>query len=79
MGDPIKLVMLEKVLDVIKREKLIKKVNQTGEYLMGHLQKLEKANPGLIEKSRGRGTFIAFDILQNKREQFQKQMMQKGK
>lgn len=78
MGDPIKLVLLEKVLQVTKRENLIAKAAQTGEYLMKNLLEVQKQHAGLVGRSRGRGTFIAFDVLQNKRESFIGKMLQKG-
>ncbi|CAG9585485.1 unnamed protein product [Danaus chrysippus] len=61
MGDPGKLILLEKVLNVIKNEKLLENVNETGNVLKCGLHQLEKEFPNLVNSVRGRGTFLAFN------------------
>ncbi|XP_041977177.1 4-aminobutyrate aminotransferase, mitochondrial [Aricia agestis] len=60
MGDPGKLILLEKVLQVIKQENLLRVATETGKVLKDGLHKLENEFPHLINSVRGRGTFLAF-------------------
>ncbi|KAK9504668.1 hypothetical protein O3M35_010949 [Rhynocoris fuscipes] len=61
MGDPGKLVLLEGVIEVIKRDNLLKVVQQSGDVLKSGLEDLQKKFPNLINSVRGRGTFLAFN------------------
>ncbi|XP_050345699.1 4-aminobutyrate aminotransferase, mitochondrial [Nymphalis io] len=61
MGDPGKLLLLEKVLEVIKNENLISVVNESGKVLKKGLHELENEFPNLINSVRGRGTFLSFN------------------
>lgn len=61
MGDPSKLILLERVLNVIKKDNLIDLVNETGKVLKNGLHELEKEYSGLINSVRGRGTFLAYN------------------
>ncbi|XP_028170076.1 4-aminobutyrate aminotransferase, mitochondrial, partial [Ostrinia furnacalis] len=61
MGDPGKLILLERVLNVIKKENLLNLVSETGNVLKGGLHDLEKEFPNLMNSVRGRGTFLAFN------------------
>lgn len=59
MGDPGKLLMLEKILEVMKRDNLISLVEKTGKKLKSELLKLEGEFPHILNSTRGRGTFLA--------------------
>lgn len=61
MGDPGKILILESVLNVIKEENLLKRVEESGKVLKSGLLQLEKEFPELISAVRGRGTFLAFN------------------
>ncbi|XP_049866569.1 4-aminobutyrate aminotransferase, mitochondrial-like [Pectinophora gossypiella] len=61
MGDPGKLILLEKIIETINKENLLDVVKKSGEILMNGLLKMEKDMSGLINSVRGRGTFIAYD------------------
>ncbi|XP_072943759.1 probable 4-aminobutyrate aminotransferase, mitochondrial [Epargyreus clarus] len=63
MGDPGKLILLEKVLKVIKNENLLTVVNKSGKVLKDGLHQLEKEFPNIINSVRGRGTFLAFNAV----------------
>ncbi|CAK8671881.1 4-aminobutyrate aminotransferase, mitochondrial-like [Clavelina lepadiformis] len=79
MGEPIKLVLLEKVLDVVKEQDLVFQAENTGHYVVNGLRQLEKMFPELLSAIRGRGMFIAADITEaGKRETFVKKLLQKG-
>ncbi|XP_050664409.1 4-aminobutyrate aminotransferase, mitochondrial [Leptidea sinapis] len=61
MGDPGKLILLERVLNLIKTQKLLDLVNESGKVLKSGLHQLESEYPHLINSVRGRGTFLAFN------------------
>ncbi|KAJ0180511.1 hypothetical protein K1T71_003915 [Dendrolimus kikuchii] len=61
MGDPGKLILLERVLEVIQKENLIGLVNETGKVLKCGLHQLEREHSALINSVRGRGTFLAYN------------------
>ncbi|XP_075220509.1 4-aminobutyrate aminotransferase [Lycorma delicatula] len=61
MGDPGKIIILEAILDIIKKENLLQTVEETGKVLTSGLKELEKEFPELINSVRGRGTFLAFN------------------
>uniref|UniRef100_A0A915IKH9 Uncharacterized protein n=1 Tax=Romanomermis culicivorax TaxID=13658 RepID=A0A915IKH9_ROMCU len=61
MGDPVKLSMLEIVVDVIKRERLLSRVNESGTKLLSGLEHLQTKYPSLIGNARAQGTFAAID------------------
>ncbi|KAK7080829.1 hypothetical protein SK128_017100 [Halocaridina rubra] len=61
MGDPAKVIMLEEVIRVIRRDLLLETVQESGDVLMKGLLEFEKKYPQHINSTRGRGTFIAFN------------------
>lgn len=61
VGDPGKLILLDAVLQTIRKENLLDNVCKTGDILMKGLKENEKKYPGLVHSSRGLGTFLAFD------------------
>jgi len=80
MGDPTKIVLLEAILKVIKRENLLSVVEKSGDVLMSGIRELEAEFPALINSTRGRGTFITFDAADNKlREDIVNRLLTKGK
>ena len=62
MGDPIKLLVLEKSIDVINDQDLVGKATATGLYLRSGLKKLERLHPDVLSATRGRGLFCAVDF-----------------
>ncbi|XP_050436983.1 4-aminobutyrate aminotransferase, mitochondrial [Adelges cooleyi] len=66
MGDPTKIVLLEAILNVIKRDNLLSVVEKSGDVLMSNLRDLEAEFPAFINSTRGRGTFISFDAADSK-------------
>lgn len=61
MGDPTKVIFLEKVIHVIQRDKLIKVVNDSGKILLDGLNAFSQKYPGIVQNPRGQGTFCAID------------------
>ncbi|XP_065217365.1 4-aminobutyrate aminotransferase, mitochondrial-like [Planococcus citri] len=62
MGDPGKMIMLEEVLKIIRRDQLLENVKETGKVLMKGLTEYQNSYNGLIHSVRGLGTFISFDL-----------------
>jgi len=65
LGDPVKIVQLGAITEVIKNEHLLENTQITGKYLMDELQGLQKKYPQNVANLRGQGTFIAFDMASN--------------
>ncbi|XP_011256388.2 4-aminobutyrate aminotransferase, mitochondrial isoform X1 [Camponotus floridanus] len=61
MGDPSKVILLEAILEIIKRENLLDRVIRVGDYMLKHLMDIQKEHSSIISSMRGRGTFIAFN------------------
>ncbi|XP_025414317.1 4-aminobutyrate aminotransferase, mitochondrial-like [Sipha flava] len=79
MGDPTKIVLLDAILKVIKRDNLLSVVEKSGEVLMSGIRDLEAEYSALINSTRGRGTFITFDAANPKlRDDIVKRLLTKG-
>lgn len=79
MGDPTKIVLLDAILNVVKRDSLLSVVEKSGDVLMSGLRDLEAEFPALINSTRGRGTFITFDAADAKlRDDIVKRLLGKG-
>ncbi|XP_047123868.1 4-aminobutyrate aminotransferase, mitochondrial-like isoform X1 [Hydra vulgaris] len=59
MGDQARIILLKTVLDVIEKDKLLNKVQRSGDVLLNGLKKLELKYPESIQDCRGQGTFIS--------------------
>lgn len=62
MGDPSKLILLEKAIGVIQSENLVQKMEQTGIKMRQGLKDLQKKFAGVVSNARGKGTFCAIDF-----------------
>jgi 4-aminobutyrate aminotransferase / (S)-3-amino-2-methylpropionate transaminase len=62
MGEPTKLVLLEKVVEVIKKNNLVEKTKNIGKLMLDGLRQLESNYPNLVSNSRGLGTLCSFDM-----------------
>lgn len=60
-GDPGKLIILEGVLEVIKRDNLLENVRKTGDVLLKGLLEAQKDFSSILDSARGRGTFLAIN------------------
>ena len=58
LGNPWDLAKFETILDTIHEDKLLDRVQETGEYLQSELNNIG----GPISNIRGKGTMVAFDI-----------------
>ena len=80
MGDPYKLLVLEKTIDVVSKQNLLSKAIVTGIYLRSGLLKLQSVFPNLMSATRGRGMFCAVDFKDAAfRDKVLAKMLNKGK
>lgn len=79
MGDPGKLLILEEILKVIKRDNLLENVNRVGKLLKQGLFDAQKEFPHILNSARGRGTFLAINCVDTKtRDEIVNLLKQKG-
>ncbi|VDM70813.1 unnamed protein product [Strongylus vulgaris] len=62
MGDPSKLFLLQKVIEVIKRDNLLEKTKDVGKFFQQELARLQSAHSSKLSQARGLGTFAAIDL-----------------
>lgn len=60
-GEHSKLVLLEAIIDTIRKERLVEGAAATGAYLKAELETLTKEFPHVLSNVRGVGTFLALD------------------
>uniref|UniRef100_A0A0K0F0C5 (S)-3-amino-2-methylpropionate transaminase n=1 Tax=Strongyloides venezuelensis TaxID=75913 RepID=A0A0K0F0C5_STRVS len=61
MGDPTKLIVLEKVVKVIKEQRLVEQAKIVGGILKTGLEDIKSRNDKILNL-RGVGTYVAFDL-----------------
>ncbi|XP_059612937.1 4-aminobutyrate aminotransferase, mitochondrial [Phlebotomus argentipes] len=66
MGDPGKVLLLEQVANVIRRDGLLQQVQRVGAHLKSGLAEIESEFPHLLNSLRGRGTFLAINCRNTK-------------
>jgi len=62
MGEPIKMLQLSTILDVIERDGLIENTRQAGAVLEQGFERLQAAHPAKLHSARGVGTFRAISF-----------------
>ncbi|VDK80717.1 unnamed protein product [Onchocerca ochengi] len=62
LGDPTKVILLEKALQVIERDNLLEQTRRVGKALQSRLRQIESVNNSKMRNVRGLGTFCAFDM-----------------
>uniref|UniRef100_A0A1L8E2E4 (S)-3-amino-2-methylpropionate transaminase n=1 Tax=Nyssomyia neivai TaxID=330878 RepID=A0A1L8E2E4_9DIPT len=79
MGDPGKVLLLEQINNVIKRDKLLQQVQRVGEHFKNGLMEIEGEFPHLLNSCRGRGTFLAINCRNTKlRDDILHKLKQRG-
>lgn len=79
MGDPSKIILLEAVLETIRKENLLHRVTTVGDYILKKLMNLQNEFSTMINSVRGRGTFIAFNCASPElRDAIIKKLLSKG-
>jgi L-lysine 6-transaminase len=61
-GNLVDMVRFTIYLELIEREGLVKKAEQSGQYLLSSLIKLQDEHSDLITNTRGKGLFCAYDL-----------------
>jgi len=61
VGDPGKLILLDKVLKTIKQDDLLENTRQAGDALLTGLKELQAKFPQYLNSARGLGTFCAIN------------------
>lgn len=80
MGDPGKTILLQTILEVIKKDNLLEQVQKSGERILSGLKELECDFPCLLHSARGRGTICAISTYKPEvRDEMLKKMRKKGK
>jgi len=80
MGDPIKMLLLKKTIELVQEDDLVRKAAETGRYFMKGLRELEKVYEGTLNASRGKGLFCAVDVNGGGlRDKVNKHLLQQGK
>lgn len=75
-GDPLRALQASVIIDTIAADRLVERVRTVGDYLS---QALHGLNHPLIERIRGRGTFLAFDLPSStQRDRFVQDMRNRG-
>ncbi|KAH9519756.1 hypothetical protein Btru_070833 [Bulinus truncatus] len=79
IGDPSKLVLLEKVVEEIKENRLIDNAAKVGQALLNGLLELQSLYPGLLKNARGLGLMCAVDVpTTEKRDEIIHKLRNKG-
>lgn len=61
LGEPSKLLMLDKVIKVTEEKNLLEVVKASGAVLQEGMQQVIDAHPEKVNNLRGKGTFLAYD------------------
>ncbi|EME26983.1 4-aminobutyrate aminotransferase [Galdieria sulphuraria] len=79
MGDPLRMLQLHVIANVIEKENLLTRVSDTGNFVKMELERISRETPFLVANVRGSGTFLAFDMPNAAtRDQLLFEMRQKG-
>jgi len=62
LGDPARVYLLKRVLQVIEQDRLIERTREAGAALLRYIKKLEKSYPEIVSNARGVGTLCAIDF-----------------
>jgi L-lysine 6-transaminase len=77
-GNLVDMVRATRYLQVIDEEKLVENARLMGDYLVESTWKLAGNYPDVITNVRGRGLMAAFDLPEDKRDDFRKKALENG-
>lgn len=81
MGDPVRLLQLEVILNALQKYDLLATVRRSGDVLLRGLVDIATRYPQVITNPRGRGTFCAFDTAEggpSRRDYLLRELHQRG-
>lgn len=79
MGDPSKVILLEEMLGVMERDRLLENVRDVGTHLMAGLSHLQDLYPHQLDSARGTGFFCAVSARDTKhRDKLVKELKNRG-
>ncbi|XP_021963765.1 probable 4-aminobutyrate aminotransferase, mitochondrial [Folsomia candida] len=61
MGEPSKIQILNKILEIIKRDNVLENVQSTGSLMLKQLKEFQNKYPNHLNSARGLGTFCAIN------------------
>jgi len=77
-GNLVDMVRATRYLQVIDEDNLVENARVMGDYLVESMWKLAGNYPDVITNVRGRGLMAAFDLPQDKRDDFRKKALENG-
>jgi L-lysine 6-transaminase len=77
-GSLIDMVRATRYLQVIDEENLVENARVVGDYLLKSMQKVSERHPDLVTNVRGRGLMAAFDLPEDKRDVFKREVVKNG-
>ena len=78
-GNLVDMVRLTIYLELIEKENLVDKADETGNYLLDRLYALQEQYPNLVSNARGRGLYCAFDLPSgDKRDKLAELLLEEG-
>ena len=77
-GNLVDMVRATRYLEVIAEENLVENARTTGAYLVDEMWKVAAKYPDVVTNVRGRGLMAAFDLPEDKRDDFRKRAMDNG-
>jgi L-lysine 6-transaminase len=77
-GNLVDMVRVTKYLEVIEENNYIENAKKQGDYLLSKLEEFQSKYPNLVTNARGLGLLAAFDVKNDKRDEFLKHVHANG-
>jgi L-lysine 6-transaminase len=77
-GNLVDVVRSTRYLQIIAEENLVENAARMGKHLLSRMKDVAGRYPGIVTNVRGRGLMAAFDLPEDKRNDFRKQLLKNG-
>jgi L-lysine 6-transaminase len=77
-GSLVDMVRATRYLQVIDEENLVENARTVGDYLVASMRKLGERHPDMVTNVRGRGLMAAFDLPEDRRDVFKREVLKNG-